>query len=372
MSTNISEIPITEIVERTQKLARVGDDTKDKIRGVVTDVYCREIPSKFDWTFLITGSSITTNAEVHDGTVTMTTGDTTVVLSSSTFPSNCVGWKIKFAGNDTAYDVIAYASTTSVTIKPAMWGPQNLSGASYSLYRDVYPLAKNFDRFPKPGGVYRWAGGRKQVLPEVQYANYVNDEYQATAGQPNKTRLVGMDTAGCQLVEFVPPAKDAKVYGYDYMRTLTPLFEDKQGKIIAITALSKTVTIGSTNVVLVPTDGTCFLRVDDLGTGADSSWYRILSVQNSGQLTLETAFANTAITAGAACTIAQAPEYPVRMHLGIIYGACRQLTVDQNDPNAQFYHNQYASVLSDAKRIYVSRPYSQEVDGIMTDYRYRR
>jgi len=47
-------------VERVQKLARVGDNTVEKIRGVVNDIYCREIPAKFDWTFLITGSSLTT------------------------------------------------------------------------------------------------------------------------------------------------------------------------------------------------------------------------------------------------------------------------------------------------------------------------
>ena len=372
MSTNTSEIPFTEIVERTQKLARVGEDTLDKIRGVVTDVYVREIPAKFDWTFLITGSSLTTNSETHGGTITMNTGDTTVVLTSSTFPTDCAGYKIKFGGNDVAYDVIAYVTTTSVTIAPALQGASNLSGASYSLYRDIYPLAKDFDRFPKPGGVYRWAGGRKQILPEVQYANYVNDEYSATAGTPSKTRLVGSDTAGCQQVELIQAPKDARVYGYDYVKTLTPMYEEIKGKIIAITAQSKTVTAGSTNLLLVPTDGTCFMRVDELGVGSDSNWYRILSVQNSGQLTLDVSFANTAITAGASMTISQAPKYPVRMHLGLVYGACRQLTVDQNDPNAQFYHNQYASVLSDAKRIYVSRPYSQEMNGVFNDYDYRR
>ena len=368
---NIVEIPVTEIVERVQKLARISEDTQDKIRGIVTDVYTREIPAKFDWTFLMEGSSLVTNAEVHGGTVTMTTGDTAVILSSSTFPSNCVGWKIKFAGNDTAYDVIAYTSTTGLTINPALWGPQNLAGASYSLYRDVYPLAKDFDRFPKPGGVYRWAGGRKQILPEVQYANYVNSEYQATAGQPNSTRLVGMDTAGCQLVELVPPARDAKVYGYDYVKTLNPLIEVRNGALTSISASGTQVNASGATFTNALSDGTCFFRVDNLGTGADSVWYRIISIANDNQLTLATAFANTAITV-ASYTIAQAPRYPVRMHLGIVYGACRQLTVDQNDPNAQFYHNQYASVLSDAKRIYVSRPYSQEVDGIMTDYRYRR
>lgn len=368
---NIAEIPFTEIVERTQKLARVGEDSFDKIRGAVTDVYTREIPAKFDWTFLIAGSSITTSQEYHTGTISMNTGDATAILTSGTFPTDCVGWKIKFSGNDTAYDVVAYLTTTSVTVNPAMWGAQNLSGASYSLYRDTYPLAKDFDRFPKPGGVYRWAGARKQILPEVQYVNYVNDEYTATASTPSKTRLAGTDTAGCQLVELIPPAKDARVYGYDYVKCLTQLIENSAGTITSINAGSTQVLAVGANFTSILTDGSCFFRVNNLGVGEDSTWYRVLSVQNDNQLTLATAFANSAVTI-ANYTISQAPKYPIRMHLGIIYGACRQLNVDQNDPNAQFYHNQYASVLSDAKRIYVSRPYSQEVDGVFTDYRYRR
>jgi len=368
---NISEIPVTEIVERTQKLARVGEDTLDKIRGVVTDVYVREIPAKFDWTFLITGSSFTTNSETHGGTITMNTGDTTVVLTGDTFPSNCSGYKIKFGGNDAVYDVISYASTTSITIAPALQGASNLSGASYSLYRDIYPLAKDFDRFPKPGGVYRWTGGRKQILPEVQYANYINDDYQSGAGTPSKTRLVGIDTAGCQQVELIQAPKDSRVYGYDYIKTLCPLFETTAGTLTSLASNGITVNATGANFTKVLTDGSCFFRVDNFGVGADSNWYRVISIQNNNQLTLATAFANSSITV-ANYTISQAPKYPVRMHLGLIYGACRQLTVDQNDPNAQFYHNQYAAVLSDAKRIYVSRPYSQEIDGVFTDYRYRR
>lgn len=372
MGANIPEIPFTEIVERTQKLARVGEDTQDKIRGAAMDVYVREIPAKFDWTFLMAESSLVTNSETHGGSVSMSTGDTTVTLSGSTFPSNCANYKIKFTGNDAVYKVTSYDNTTGLTITPSLQGAMNLSGASYSLYRDIYPLAKTFDRFPKPGGVYRWAGGRKQILPEVQYANYINSEYQSTSGTPKATRLAGTNTAGCQEVELIPPPKDARVFGYDYIKTLTPLYEDTAGTVLAITAQSKTVTATGTNFYLAPTDGSCFLRVDALGTGADSKWYRILSVQGTGALTLETAFADTAITSGAKCTISQVPAYPVRLHLGIVYGACRQLTVDQNDPNAQFYHNQYASVMSDAKRIYVSRPYSQEMDGVFTDYNYRR
>jgi len=369
--SNIPEIPITELVERVQKLGRVGEDSRDKIRGCVTDVYTREIPAKFDWTFLLVGSSLVTEQEYHTGTISMNTGVTTAVLTSGTFPASCGGWKIKFSGNDAAYQVVTYDTTTSLTITPALWGAQNLSGAAYSLYRDVYPLAKNFDRFPKPGGVYRWAGGRKQILPEVQYANYINDEYQSTAGQPKSTRLVGTDTSGAQLVEFIPPAKDARVYGYDYVKTLAPLFETSAGTISSISAGGVTVHGAGTEFTKVLTDGSCFLRIDNFGVAEDSKWYRILSVQSDTLLTLDSVFANTGVTTGN-YTIAQVPQYPVRMHLGVVYGALRQLNVDQNDPNAQFYHSQYATVLSDAKKIYISRPYSQELGGVMNDFNYRR
>lgn len=371
MSQNCPEIPYTEIVERAKALGRIPSNNLEKLRGTIQDVHSREIPSKFDWIFLMTESSITTTAEFHDGNVSMNTGATTVVFSGTTVDSSFVGRKFKPSGNDTVYEITAYNDTTSLTITPALQGTTNLSAASYSIYKDRYSLARNFDRFPKPGGVYRWSGGRKQIMPEVQYANYVNDEYQSTASTPSKVRLIGTDTAGCNVVEFIPPPRESKVYGYDYIRSVNIMIETTKGTISSIGAKATTVNASGANFTSVASDGTYFFRVDNLGTGSDSNWYRILSIQGDNQLTLATAFADTAITT-ASYTISRAPDYPSRLHVGIIYGALRALTVDQNDPNAQFYHAQYANVLSDAKRIYVSRPYSQDVTGIMEDYRYRR
>ena len=368
---NTAEIPFTEIVERVKKLARSSDNTYEKIRGIVNDVYTREMGAKFDWNFLYTSSGVTTVAEAHGGNITMNTGDTAVILSSGTFQPNVAGYQIKFSGNDTVYDVIAYNNSTSVTINPALMGPQNLSGASYSLYQSRYPLAPNFDRFPKPGGVYRWAGGKKQILAELQYANYVNDFYQSTATTPSNTRLIGTDSTGCQMFEFVPAPRLASVYGYDYLRTVAPMWESTGGNITSINSMGTTVQASGANFTKALTDGSCFFRVDNLGKGADSTWYRILSVQNDNQLTLATVFASTGVTV-ANYTIAKSPEYPTRLHLGIVWGACRQMTIDQDDPNAQFYHSQYATVMSDGKKIYVSRPYSQDVTGAFEDYRYRR
>jgi hypothetical protein len=373
MSKNCPEIPYTELVERAQKLARVGNNTTEKIRGVVQDVYCREIPAKFDWTFLLASSSLTTTQEYHTGTISMNTGATTVVFSSDvSVDASFVGRKFKPSGNDTIYEITVYQNATALTISPALQGASNLTSASYSIYQPLYSLAHNFDRFPKPGGIYRWVGGRKQLLEDIQYASYINNAFAPTASVPNNTRLIGTDTAGNTVVEFIPPPKDSKVYGCDYYKQLMPLYELTGGTISSIAAKGTTVNGTGTNFTEALTDGTFFFRIDNFGTGQDSSWYRILAVTNDSQMTLSTVFANSAVSGIANYTIARAPDMPVRLHIGILYGTLRALTVDQNDPNAQFYHAQYAQVMSDAKKILVSRPYSQDVTGVFEDYRYRR
>ena len=374
MSKNISEIPFTEMVERVQKIGRVGLNNAPKIRGDINDVYIRDIGAKFDWMFLLASSSLTVFDEYHQGSVTMNTGDTAAIATSdAVFTNLMVGRKIKFASNDVIYDIVGYSNTTALTISPPLAGNQNLSGASYSIYQPNYSLAPNFDRFPKPGGVFRWAGGKKQILPETQYARYVNDDFVGTATTPSKTRLFGTDTMGNQVVELIPPPRQANIFGYDYIRTLKPLTETTAGTLSSI-AMSATTVYGNTNTRFTEagTDGTYWFRVDALGTAQDSSWYKIISIQHDSQMTLATAFANTAITSSANYVISRSPEMPVKLHEGIMYGALRMLTQDQNDPNMAVYNNQYATVLSDAKKIYVSRPYSQEITGVMEDYRYRR
>lgn len=374
MSKNISEIPYTEIVERAQKLARVGENSLEKIRGIVQDVYAREIPAKFDWNFLLVTSSFLTIDEYHQGSITMNTGDTVVQFTSdAVMTAGVVGRKFKPSSNDAVYDITLYSNATSISINPSLQGATNLSGASYSIYQPYYPLAGDFDRFPKPGGVYSWAGGRKQILEEEAYRVYINEDYQSTATTPQKTRLFGTDTMGNQLVELVPAPRTARVYGYDYFKRIKPLYDTTAGTLSSVAANGTTI-IGNTNTHFTDalTDGTFYIRIDNFGVNQDSTWYRVVSVLHDSQLTIATAFANSAITSSANYTISRAPEMPARMHIGVLYGALRSLTIDQNDPNAAFYHAAYAQVLSDAKKIYVSRPYSQEVTGIFEDYRYRR
>lgn len=372
MARNIAEIPVTEIVERVKALSRTGRDSENKIRGIVQDVALREIPSKFDWNFMMACSGITTIAQFNPGTVSVNTGDTTVVFSSDvTITADMVGRKFNVVGDGGVYSITSMSSTTSATINPSYQAANNVSNQSYVIFQPVYPLSRDFDRFPKPGGLYQQLGGEKKVLPELQFRPYLDTYRIMPATNPEHTRLLGQDTAGNQLVEIIPPPAEARNYGYDYFRQLRPLCETTAGTISSIAAGAMAVAGNSNTRFTQATTGDWF-RVDALGTGADSNWYRIIAIQNDSSLTLATAFANTAITSSANYTIARAPEMPTRLHIGVIYGSIRSLELDQTDENYIFYHTQYAQVMSDCKKIYVSRPYNQEITGVHEDYMYRR
>ena len=371
MSKNTQEIPFTELVERGASLIRVSPDSWGRLRGVLQDVYLRELTTKWDWNFLFVSSAITTIQQYNTGTASINTDSNSVTFSSDAILTAAMtGRKIKFDGNDAVYD-FTQSNTTAGTVIPNMQGPANLSSTAYRIFQPTYALAPDFDRFPKDGGVYRWEGGRKRLLPEQSFQEYVRD-YMSTPALPENVRLVTQDTAGNQQLEMRPAPKDSRVYGYDYLKRLRPLIETTAGFIKGISANSTTVDGLTTARFNEATTGD-WLRVDALGKGNDSQWYRILAIADNSSLTLSSAFANTAITSSANYTISRAPEIPVRLHPAVLYGAIRSIALDQNDKdNAVYYNAKLADVLSDGKRIYMSRVYAQEVDLVATEWQYRR
>jgi len=369
MSKNQIVIPGTEIVERAQSLSRSSKNTKKKTRGIMNDIYLSDISAKTDWNFLIVGSSLTTIERYNTGTASIDTGTTAMTFSSDfVATSGMIGRKIKVNGNDVVYNITAIA-TNALTILETFEGIRNASGDGFNIYQDEYPVAGNFDRFPKDGGFYKWVGGRKEVKPEWAYQEQLEDST-SSPGTPGNIRLVGRNSAGHQLIELDPPPLNTRQFGYDYFKLNTPLSETTAGQLSSI-ATGGTSVVGDTNCRFNEATTGDWLRVDNLGTGEDSSWYRIIAITHDSALTLQTAFANTAITV-ADYTISSAPDIPERMHPAVLYGTIMGLALDQTDENALFYRSKYAEIMSDSKRIYVSRVYSQEVEGIYEDFNYRR
>ena len=368
MSKNLHEIPFTEICERVLEITRTPSNMMGKIRGDVNEVYTVEIPVKFDWNFLIASTSIITTNQYVTGTVSATTGSTTLSFSSDvSLTASMTGSKIKISGNDVVYEM-TFVNATSATITPSFQGISNASSTSYSIFSSVFTLPENFDRFPKNGGIYKWNGGQKTIIPEESYQEATSLFQASPTDNPEKVRLVGTDTAGRQQVEFRPAPKSAKVYGCDYLKKLQPLSETSAGTVTI--SASGTSVSGTSSCRFTESSIGDYIRINAFGVSQDSSWYRINSIANDSSLTIATAFVNSGVVS-ADYVISSVPKYPAKLHPGLIYGASRYVTVDQNDPNAALHIVRYAEVLSDGKRIYVTRVYNQTIDTIATEFRYR-
>lgn len=369
MSKNIPEIPLTEICERVQILTRSPINALSKIRGDVNEVYTSEVPIKFDWTFLMASTALVTTPEYVTGTVSATTGSTTITFSSdTTITSDMTGRKIKIGGNDVVYE-FTYTNATGGTITPAFQGNSNASSTSYSIFQPILTLPSEFDRFPKNGGIYKWRGGQKEILPEEPYQEATSLFQASPTDNPEKVRLCGVDTMGRQLVEIRPAPKSSRALGCDYIKKVYPMSETSAGTV-TISAAGTTVS-GSSDARFLEANSGDYLRVNVFGTAQDSTWYRIQSITHNSSLTLSTAFASSGVT-NAEYIISRAPVYPAKLHPAMIYGASRLVTVDQNDPNAQLHMVRFAEVLSDGKRVYVTRIMNQEVETIAEEYQYRR
>ena len=370
MSKNVSDIPFTELVERSSQLAAIREDVEKKVRGIVNDIYLNDIPRKEDWSFLLATSSITFTQEYSTGNATINTGGATVTFSSDVaIDSAMIGRKIKFSSNDYGYTITAMSGTTGAVIGPTLSGTVNISAGAYNIFQPVYSLNGDFDRFLKNGGLHYFSGWRKVSIPETAYQDYIDNFSSDTTETQAHCRVVGVDTAGNRLVEVIPPPKSTISTEYDYIRRLSPMRETTAGLIANIDSSGTAVRGNASTLFAEATTGDYF-RIDAFGTGADSEWYPILAISGTG-ITLRTAFGNSGAT-NASYTIASNPRMPTMLHTAILYGAMIQLTASQNDPMAPGYKQEYSSILSDGKRIYKTRIYSKEMKTIAEDYLYRR
>jgi hypothetical protein len=369
MSKNITEIPYTEIVERASELARERAEVRSKVRGIVNDFYTRELPNKEDWSFFFTSSALTLKEEYKTGTISSDTGSTTVTFSSDvSLNASYTGRKLRISGNDYIYD-FTYSNATGGTINPPLSGTQNVSASSYSLFQPFYSLAQNFDRFPKNGGLIDYRGGKRYVISEKAYQDF-NLDYEPSPSDTQKMcRLNGVDTAGCTLVEVNPPPRSAKSLQCDFIWKPKPLKETTAGTV-SVSATGTTVT-GDSNTLFTEATTGDYLRIDAFGIGNDSSWYRIIAINGNSSLTIQSAFGSSAAT-GALYTICSAPEIPSKLHPALLYSTILALDIDQDDKMSEYYKMKLAEVLSDGKRLYKTRIYSQEIHHLGEDWNYRR
>ena len=371
MAKNIRELPFTELVERVNQIAR-AESTNDesRIRAAIHDEYLRNIPNKEDWRFLIANSAIVCTIPYNDGTVAINTGDTALTGTNTTWTSDMQCRLLKLTDNPNVYTVRSFLATTSLLINPPLSEDINITAGAYNIYQPFYALAPDFGRFQKNIALQKFQGGRPSAIREVQGESEYRDFYNSSPGIPEKVRLLDMGTAGLKHVELIPPPLKAFVFPYDYVRVLPTMRETTAGTA-TVTASAGTVTFGGGAKVAEMTTGD-FFRIDGFGTGEDSEWYRILAldVANS-QATLNLTFGLSGAVA-ANYTVCNAPLIPADMHLVILKGAVMQVMADQTDPTFALAASERTALLIEARKLYKSRVYDQDIETVAEDYHYRR
>lgn len=369
MAKNTDHLPYTEVVERLREMARIASENdRGRARGAVQDVYSRKLPAEEDWSFQLVGSSITCDRPIADGTVSVNTGTTTVTLSVTSLGSANTGWRFKFTENGDVY-TFTFVNTTTGTISPPLSEGTNITGGAYTAFQPVYALARDFDRFPKNGGLQFFQGGRMTIIPEVKEQTYYRD-YTPSPTVPRTCRLVQAGTDGTQKVEIQPPLQKAYNLPYEYLQRPAPLHETTAGTA-TVAANGTTVTFHA-GALLAEAQTGDFFRINAFGAGADSEWYALANInQTTSTCTLQTAFGVSGATS-AGYTICSAQAMPVKLQPATLYGAITFVTADQNDPQFQFYETKYREVVNDAKRTFKTRIYQQEVELIAEDWQYRR
>jgi len=116
----------------------------------------QDICARWPWNFLRSRESIVTVVDKTAGTISLTSGGTTVTGVGTAFASGStwlsggsygdIGNYIQFAGANDWYAITAVSSTTSITITPPYAGLVNLSGAAYTLRKFFYSMSSNCDR----------------------------------------------------------------------------------------------------------------------------------------------------------------------------------------------------------------------------------
>jgi hypothetical protein len=157
------------------------------------------------WERYKTHGEISLQAPYETGTVTTADGDTTVVLTTGTWPSWAASGKLLIEGK--VYRAATRTSNSDLELTTA-WKGTAVSGASYALFRDEYSLPSDCLKFGRfyPGQGWGWGGDAcaMEALLEAQHCYTVAQKYPSLwcvhgSGNSDKLMLFPYPNASGQL-----------------------------------------------------------------------------------------------------------------------------------------------------------------------------
>lgn len=200
-------------------------DQQTKVTQIVNDGY-REFLNAYNWSFLRPRAELTLTAPYTTGTIAISSG--VVTLTGGTFPAWAAQGRISVSGG--TYEVDTRDSNTQVTLEDTSVTVS--SGATYTLSRVTYDLPTDFAEFgpgPLVNESENWTCVRHIQRVSESTIRMQNDYGQYTS----YPRMVAhfykeiadntSDEYQQQVAEFYPPADQAYVISYTYIRNPSAL-----------------------------------------------------------------------------------------------------------------------------------------------------
>lgn len=208
------------------KIGIVDDDVEDVIEQAINDIM-EEICNSHNFSWLYADSSFITTAPYNTGTLTATTGATTITGSGTTWTSAMAGRRVTI--EDAFYEVSAFVSTTELTLGNNYAGAGG-SGLSYKIYQNEYSLSSDTEDVLS---MYQENNPQKLTkvgLPMLDRAYPQRNSY----GFPSLYAINGYDSSGNMKVEIYPIPNQARNIYYRMKKRVTVLSADSDDPIIPL------------------------------------------------------------------------------------------------------------------------------------------
>jgi hypothetical protein len=339
--------PFSENVEVAQKelVREQAPGEEPKYQGMVNQIYSNDLPQILPELFIKKEAYVTLVADYTVGTVTVGTGTSNIIGTSTSWTSAVSdGFLIRVGSADVVYRM-NFANSVSLTFQDSLtWIASSGTGLSYTLFKDRYALPSDFgsmivDDPEEPHVVYRYVDGQKLFLNQMneemfeQQANVVGTPYAYCVKWIKETPYLYLTLA----------ADSVEIVGYSYIPQLTTLTEYTSGTVTFTASTAVIATTAASWAVNVTTGtSTYYIRNDADGTGSSSKWAKILSVANATALTLESTWGFTT-GAGQTYTIAEISKWPARFDDAMLYKTA--LIVDPDNLNVNKWNSIYLDAI---------------------------
>lgn len=357
MPTSDSRLPFTEMFEVAQNelVREAASGVEGKYRGFVNQVYLNVLPEVLPDTYIRRIGFINTAAQYTTGTLTVGTGTSNIIGSSTSWTSaNSNDFNIKVTGFNQIYRMTFVAGTSLTFQNSRVWTESSGTGKTYVLFQNRYSVASDYsfmvaDDQDDPNVVSYMLNGN-----EIFVEPWNNDEYNRAYNNQTNTTFSGYtieyNSSGTIYLKLYPNPSQLDTISYRYIPILTALIEQTTG---TVTFAATTAVIGaSTLFTSLNTANTYYIRNDADGTGSNSVWAKITSVANATALTLSAAFSGTTGT-GQTYTISEISKYPGRFDNSILYKTA--LIIDPDNLQSSKWQTLYQEAISMDKSLEVRR-----------------